>query len=555
MKVKQPATEKSLARIGELFTQIKAVRSSDPHQALALCDEVIGLATSTGPPAHQELLQALRLRCALLFEFSNYPAAVGAAFKALTLCEALGDQEQGARTLHLLGTVYGYQGLFPDSLDYLLKANKIFSQRDRPDYEPILLSKNFNTIGYTYVLMEQPEKALPYLQKSLGMARESGDRLHLANVLDSLANAYLKLGALDQALAHALESVCCAREMERAENTADCLLTTASIQLERGEYAAAIEATQEALSLAQRHGFRRLEAEAFQKLGDAYQRQELNDPAREYLGQAVVIAREIDAKPALYQCLYELALLCKKTGDYPGALEYYEQFHRVKSEVFSEQADWRFKNLEITYQVEQTRKENEIYAQANRALQKEIAERKEAQALAEKLAITDALTGLYNRRYFFGLIEREMKRVHRYKRAFALVLIDLDDFKRVNDTYGHPAGDSVLSTTASLLRSSIRTGDVACRYGGEEFILLMPETEPEQAVLVIERVRKALSAQAIETDRGSISITFSAGVSGLRASEAHLPISQEQLLKLADQALYTAKRNGKNRTEILFVRV
>ncbi len=160
------------------------------------------------------------------------------------------------------------------------------------------------------------------------------------------------------------------------------------------------------------------------------------------------------------------------------------------------------------------------------------------------MAVTDELTGLYNRRYFDRHLTVMLGKAHAQDRDLAVMLLDVDHFKAVNDTHGHDVGDAVLKELAQRLRRNIRGVDLACRFGGEEFVVLMPDTDHKQAESVAERVRTAMAERPFEV--GSVlklSLTVSVGVS-LNEQDRDTP---EMLLKRADIALYRAKREGRNR--------
>jgi two-component system cell cycle response regulator len=160
------------------------------------------------------------------------------------------------------------------------------------------------------------------------------------------------------------------------------------------------------------------------------------------------------------------------------------------------------------------------------------------------LAVTDELTGLYNRRYFDRHLHLMLERAQQQERDLAVMLIDLDFFKAVNDTHGHDSGDVVLREFSARLRRNIRGVDLACRFGGEEFVVLMPDTDFRQAQMVAERVRSAVAERGFELGAGRpLGVTVSVGVA-LNESDADTP---EMLLKRADVALYRAKREGRNR--------
>ncbi|PVV12527.1 MAG: diguanylate cyclase [gamma proteobacterium symbiont of Ctena orbiculata] len=165
---------------------------------------------------------------------------------------------------------------------------------------------------------------------------------------------------------------------------------------------------------------------------------------------------------------------------------------------------------------------------------------------------TDPLTELHNRRYLDRRINEEIARAARYRQPLSCLFIDADHFKRINDSYGHQAGDTVLRELANRIRSQLRASDIATRFGGEEFALLLPQTTLNEALMLAERIRMEVNTQPVPLDDGSsLQLSVSIGVSET------LPLSNktqqmadgEQLLVNADQALYTAKKNGRNRIE------
>lgn len=158
------------------------------------------------------------------------------------------------------------------------------------------------------------------------------------------------------------------------------------------------------------------------------------------------------------------------------------------------------------------------------------------------LTIYDELTGLYNFRFFSQAIEREVSRSNRYVLPLSILLIDIDNFKRINDTYGHPKGNEVLKQLGLIIMESIRDCDYAIRYGGEEFAVILPQTFMNEGCLVAERIRENVARHRF--DFGSV--TVSIGISSCPQSNK----CKEELLKKADMALYRAKNNGKNRVEM-----
>jgi diguanylate cyclase (GGDEF)-like protein len=163
-------------------------------------------------------------------------------------------------------------------------------------------------------------------------------------------------------------------------------------------------------------------------------------------------------------------------------------------------------------------------------------------------AAFDALTGLYNRRYILNELENHCKIAKRNNRIFSLIIVDIDNFKKVNDQYGHLAGDECLKKIAYIMNNSLREQDICGRYGGEEFLIILPETKLEGAVNLAERIRKKIEGTNISFQKHQIKNTISAGVSQFNAS---IP-DNEYLFKMADKALRKAKELGKNKIEKVF---
>lgn len=161
-----------------------------------------------------------------------------------------------------------------------------------------------------------------------------------------------------------------------------------------------------------------------------------------------------------------------------------------------------------------------------------------------RVAITDSLTRLYNRRHLQTILAKECARAVRHGLKLAVAMLDIDHFKRINDTHGHAAGDVVLIEVGRRLQQSVRESDSVFRYGGEEFAVLLPETSQQHAVKAIERLRRAIAASPVPTQAGPLMVTISAGVAG---RDAGAPLDGEALLRRADQALYLAKQQGRNR--------
>ncbi len=180
--------------------------------------------------------------------------------------------------------------------------------------------------------------------------------------------------------------------------------------------------------------------------------------------------------------------------------------------------------------------------EANKELQTRSKELEAAKLAAEHRARTDALTGLNNRRAFFEQARAIDDLCKRYKHLYSIIMMDIDFFKQINDTHGHAAGDKALKSIADTLNKTIRTSDVVGRIGGEEFAIILPQTQSDSAQNLAERLRKSVESYTIDYDEGSLNLTASFGV----AQYAGDTLSVEEIVSRADDALYQAKHQGRN---------
>ncbi|MCP4130652.1 MAG: diguanylate cyclase [bacterium] len=197
-----------------------------------------------------------------------------------------------------------------------------------------------------------------------------------------------------------------------------------------------------------------------------------------------------------------------------------------------------FNDIEVIARVRthiQLRKSQKALLKCNDKLEDE-------KRMLQTMAITDWLTKIYNRMYIFERLNEEITKTRRYSRTFAVIMVDIDHFKVINDTYGHQVGDMVLITVSDTIKANLREYDLLGRYGGEEFLCILPETTIENAAHIAERIRKEISH--LEWGSDTMTVTISAGLTEYRSGEKDF-----ELIKRVDDLLYTAKENGRNRIE------
>jgi len=176
-------------------------------------------------------------------------------------------------------------------------------------------------------------------------------------------------------------------------------------------------------------------------------------------------------------------------------------------------------------------------------------ELKDANMRLKDLVYVDALTGLYNHRFFQESLDKELSRAKRYHSSVSLILFDIDFFKKVNDTYGHPAGDQVLINIAKEIKKTVRPSDIVSRYGGEEFTVILPETDITGVKVFAARLRRCVEGIITKVEDQQLMVTISLG--GTSFSPEHTETSKDDLIQAADRALYMSKNNGRNQVTIL----
>ncbi|MEQ1771097.1 MAG: diguanylate cyclase [Devosia sp.] len=252
---------------------------------------------------------------------------------------------------------------------------------------------------------------------------------------------------------------------------------------------------------------------------------------------------------------YELAIVSMALGDFDplricSQMRTVEQTRTLPILLIAEDTDRarvvRGLDLGVNDFILRPVERNELAARVRTQIRRQryAAELRQSVTNTLALAVTDELTGLYNRRYFDRHLSLMLDKAREQERDMAVMLIDMDFFKSVNDTHGHDIGDSVLKEFAQRLRRNIRGVDLACRFGGEEFVVLMPDTDYRQAQSVAERVRMSVAERTFQAPgERPLTVTCSVGV----ALNEQAQDSPESILKRADVALYRAKREGRNR--------
>ena len=419
--------------------------------------------------------------------------------KGLKLAQELPDRRREVGLLNILSVIYAEANDPQAAMEIGLKVVEVQREIGHTAGECIAL----NNLSLAYLDLGDGPKALKTCQESLKLARENKLEVVEITVLSTLGEIYIGIKDLAKAEPVLLDSLARARQQSLGADEFQCLYQLGRLNKERGSLEEAIVYLQNSLAISQASNDRRGE----------------------------------------FQCHQLLSEIFETKNDLETALKHHKLFHSVKETVFNEDSAKRLMGLQVSHQVESARKDADIQYLKNIELKHEIEERKFAQEALAKLAGLDSLTGVLNRREFFNLGEKEVTRAIQSGQPLTTILLDLDRFKHVNDTFGHAVGDQVLITLTRTIRESLRQGEMIGRYGGDEFAILLPGSTRHDGQQIAERLLEKLASQNVSTKKGIIPITASMGIAELsQVAQKTL----DELLELADQALYEAKRVGRH---------
>ena len=531
---------------------------------IARSREVLGDALARCEAAGDDLL-----RCEVLASLagtyaatSEYEPALRHARDAVQLARGLRDRAVEGRALLQLGIALTGTGAFAEALPTLMEALDAHEATE-PAGEPDDARRwergeLMGRIAIVYSNLEQGERALAHYTVAL---ESFGERYPL-----SAARTLYRMGIAagegmgDFARAEGYYRACLRlyEELGSRPGTGLGSLGLASTLLARGDLEEAYQAARRAVTaLAGDPVHASYYADALWALSDVQAQRGRPADALACLEEALPIYHQTRRPTPHLSGLHErFSKVLERLGRYEEALHHHRRFHQLLVEHLQASADARMAAMMVQFDTARALKDREIHRLRSIELEREVAERKEAEAalararaeLEERnralhaLTIRDPLTGAFNRRYLDQRMAEALPLAVRGIQPLSVMICDLDDFKRVNDTFSHAVGDEVLCAVAGILRQHVRQSDVVARFGGEEFVVLFPATSLEQAVAASEKVCALVRGWDWAALDPALAVTISAGV----AAAAGQP-TPEKLLADADRNLYEAKRLGKDR--------
>ncbi len=503
-----------------------------------------------------------------LTDLSRYNEALLNYENALELAKEIHDERTIASTLNEMGVTYWYKGDVDSALPKFQEAYRMYGELGDKKNEAMA---GIN-IGLLYHEAGMVRDAISKYKKSLAIFKKLKHRSGIGTAYINLCSAYRDLHRLPEALSVARKALVTFQATGDKQGLADANASIGAILFLQGKKKEAEPYVKKALLSYRALGIRNGEADLCGQLARLYLAIGKRKEGKAYLKKAFEIYSEIKAKREAAEMSRQLSHAYEEDGNYRESLRFANQyiFYSKKSRQSVEKLKLQYEQERLENQKRLAFREKkilELKAKRNRLIQiflilfllvvllvlwilyRSFRSKRNANnllsTLNERLRIqsqTDSLTGLPNRRSMISELEIERSRYDRNQSDFAVLMVDIDNFKTINDTYGHKAGDEVLEAVAETFKNTVRQSDTVCRWGGEEFLFLLRDTDIDGAVILAEKIRQEVEKIELEMAEGKLFVTVTIGASSFSTSGFDIG----KAISRADQAMYVGKKAGKN---------
>lgn len=556
-----------------LLAQSEEALATDPATAETLAGRALALAVERDDTAAR--IEALTTLGRIALRADRPADAFPRLEEARRLAQAAGDTSRDGVIARALGDAHYRLGDYEPALQSYLEAISWYQHAGGSDSR-LRIAHLDVVVGNVLHKVGDLDKALEYYQQGRDAYAELGYDGGVAGTTLNLGNIYQELERYDEALTSFAAAEAAADRLGDDQLRTMAWVNTCGALLGLGRDEAALTRCQAALDLARGTGSTRSQVHALLKIGEAQVRLGRPAAAREALTEALPLAESLDDAALQRDVHSELADAHEALGDPAAALAALRRSHELDRQLLDATRLAEIERLEAVRRSERRELELELLRHQRRAdrltrtallgvlglagvligilvmgyrrrsrsaaeIRHANARLQEAYTRVDELSRTDDLTGLPNRRGLVPELEHELLRAARNERDFTVALVDLDDFKSLNDVHGHQAGDQVLVAVAHLLRSSVRAQDTVGRWGGDEFLLLLPETGLAGARRLCDSLREAIAASDLYIGDPGYAATVTVGLALCRGTD-----DVDSCLQRADTALYRGKASGRN---------
>ena len=507
----------TLQQVQQLNQAAWVLRKKDRQGALELSLKAQSLLSECPQAQPSDEFECLKTQVYCLDRLGKSEQALSIGLKASLLAEQINDNFLISTIQGLLGRIFWHIDDFPTALNYFLNALKLLPSGSHAELETSLV----NGLGLVQFGMGNYSESLGHFMTCLDLAGES-ELNALADANNNIAYVLYMMGRHDEALQYGEQALSLQKQLGATGGIMETLHTLGAIHSALGSHDQARAILREGMDLSRQHNSRLLEVTFSLEISRLLKTTGDLEQAEQMSLMALEMAERISSLSNVSAIHKLLAEIYAEKQDFKLALTHFQSFHGSHVKVFNEKSDQRVRALEIFHQLEVSRKQADLY---------------------REMAGTDLLTGLANRRGLMGSLQQIIGRSKRQNSYGALLFLDLNRFKQLNDSHGHEAGDRLLVLVADRLRAAVRATDTVARLGGDEFIVLLeglgtdPQTASESAGSMAEKIRQRLNE---DYELGEIRYSTSASI-GI-AQFMGDGVSVDQLLKQADAAMYADKR-------------
>jgi len=437
-----------------------------------------------------------------------------------------------------IGAALTQQSRYQDAVEHLQLAITTLNGLDRPE----LTARFHNYVAVVFEELGDPDAAFVSFAHALAGAQASGQRELQARILANIGEAYVNLEQFDRAREPLRQAAALLEDLEDDSLLGWVRCAQGRLAHGAGELEGAHGLLVQAVELTDRGIANRGRAESRVGLGTLYSELGRHEEAVAMLEEALSIAQSVSNRREVFKTRLALSEAHERAGNLEKALENYKAFHLARTEVFDEAARATTHLQRVETELSKERFEREIWRLRNVELATALERLEEQARQLVRLSVRDGLTGVFNRRHLDEQLPSELERARRTNQPISVAMVDLDNFKRINDTVGHAVGDRALQVIAEVIGSLLRQSDFVARYGGEEFAIVFADTNCEAAAAASERIREAIASRDWADIHPDIRLTASFGV-----AQADATSDAGKLLDEADARLYAAKAAGRNR--------
>lgn len=529
-------------KIDDLNKQAWYARDSDVLEARAhskKAKKLLDDLAEQNKPYHQGLALYLKVSAFLIFRQREFEEALTTAFAALKLYIQLEKTDELAKVYSTIAIIYIELGDFVHAYTYLLKQ-----LNNAQEYgDQLVAASALHDIGLLYNShTENTTLALKHFDEAQEQFETLNNGWGACITKANKSALYTKTGNYDKALSLATEAL--DYGVKYNHDTAKCYAyyRLGCIHAALENHTEAIAYLNQALILSKQLSYDEISAKALLTKAQLFLKSDDILKARELYNETLKFSETVHDNTILQDCYVGIANTYKIEGDTRMALLTYESYIAANLKEKQVESQQKLRNIELVKTMETVRQDAELTKTQNVALVEKVDELNKVQQELYQLSTRDALTNLHNRRYAAEQLNIILKKSKQNQSLVCIALLDLDHFKSINDNFSHLIGDTVLKEIANILNDLTREIDISARFGGEEFLLILPNTPIKGAILVCERIRTAIELYNWENHANGLTVTASIGV-----AESTGQMDSETLIALADKLLYQSKENGRNK--------